>query len=267
MDGNAAAVLTKPAFRKIEWLKRDIAVERRPDGVIVLKSRIPLKPYEKHIPASLAKWAAERPERIWLALLLPTGFWGIVRLAEAGHSCIVVSKGTLASGSTLWAQGGISAVLDEEDSLEAHVRDTLIAGGGLCEERAVRFTVGRGPDCIRWLVEQGVVFTQEDGELRGQRLHLTREGGHSHRRVVHAADATGRAVETTLAALAAGHPNISVREQSVAVDLVVDRAARRVLGAYLLHRPSGRISALPAKAVSVILVNWVALVTVMSSRK
>src|ERR1700738_1261980 len=67
MSGNAAAVLTKPAFRKIEWLKRDIAVERRPDGVIILKSRIPLQAYEKHIPASLAKWAMQAPERTWLA--------------------------------------------------------------------------------------------------------------------------------------------------------------------------------------------------------
>ena len=67
MSGNAAAVLTKPAFRKIKWLERDIAVERRPDGVIILKSRIPLKPYEKHIPASLAKWASQAPDRIWLA--------------------------------------------------------------------------------------------------------------------------------------------------------------------------------------------------------
>src|SRR6478672_9627369 len=67
MSGNAAVALTKPAFRKIEWLERDIAVERRSDGVIVLKSRIPLKPYEKHIPASLAKWARETPDRIWLA--------------------------------------------------------------------------------------------------------------------------------------------------------------------------------------------------------
>ena len=67
MSGNAAEVLTKPGFRKIEWLKRDIAVERRPDGVIILKSRIPLKTYEKHIPASLTKWAAEAPNRIWLA--------------------------------------------------------------------------------------------------------------------------------------------------------------------------------------------------------
>jgi L-aspartate oxidase len=185
-------------------------------------------------------------------LILGSGAAGLsaaLRLAQQGHQVTVVSKGTLASGSTLWAQGGISAVLDEDDSLEAHVRDTLVAGAGLCDEHAVRFTVGRGPDCIRWLVEQGVSFTHEEGELRGQRLHLTREGGHSHRRVVHAADATGRAVETTLAALAASHPNIAVREQSVAVDLVVDRAARRVLGAYLLHRPSGRIAAEPAKAV------------------
>src|SRR5881392_2625551 len=67
MSGSAAAILTKPAFRKIEWLERDIAVERRPDGVIILKSRIPLKPYDRHIPASLAKWASETPERIWLA--------------------------------------------------------------------------------------------------------------------------------------------------------------------------------------------------------
>ncbi|MDI3259801.1 MAG: L-aspartate oxidase [Sinobacteraceae bacterium] len=185
-------------------------------------------------------------------LILGSGAAGLsaaLRLAQAGRRVMVVSKGTLASGSTLWAQGGISAVLDEDDSLEAHVRDTLAAGAGLCDERAVRFTVARGPDCIRWLVEQGVVFTHEEGELRGQRLHLTREGGHSHRRVVHAADATGRAVETTLAELAASHPNITVRERSVAIDLVVERTARRVLGAYLYDRNRKRVEAVPAKAV------------------
>ncbi|MBL6750569.1 MAG: L-aspartate oxidase [Nevskia sp.] len=185
-------------------------------------------------------------------LILGSGAAGLsaaLRLAQNGHRVLVVSKGTLASGSTLWAQGGISAVLDENDSLESHVRDTLVAGAGLCDERAVRFTVERGPECIRWLIEQGVVFTQEEGEERGQRLHLTREGGHSHRRVVHAADATGHAVETTLASLAANHPNIRVREQSVAVNLIVDHAQRRVIGAYLLDRNSGRIDAVPAKAV------------------
>ena len=84
MSGNAAAVLTKPAFRKIEWLERDIAVERRPDGVIILKSRIPLKPYEKHIPAALAKWAQEAPERVWLAgSLAPRGWVRSALLAPA----------------------------------------------------------------------------------------------------------------------------------------------------------------------------------------
>jgi L-aspartate oxidase len=185
-------------------------------------------------------------------LILGSGAAGLsaaLRLAKAGHRVCVVSKGTLASGSTLWAQGGISAVLDEDDSVEAHVQDTLIAGAGLCDEAAVRFTVERGPECIAWLVDQGVVFTHADGELRGQRLHLTREGGHSHRRVVHAADATGRAVETTLAALAEAHPLIEVRERTVAVDLIVDRAARRVQGAYLYDRRSKGIQAVAAKAV------------------
>ena len=185
-------------------------------------------------------------------LILGSGAAGLsaaLRVAQSGYRVTVVSKGTLAGGSTLWAQGGISAVLDEEDSLEAHVRDTLIAGAGLCDEQAVRFTVGRGPDCISWLIEQGVVFTHEEGELRGQRLHLTREGGHSHRRVVHAADATGRAVETTLAALVATHPRIEIREQTIAVDLIVDRENRRVLGAYLFDGASRTIVAAAAKAV------------------
>jgi L-aspartate oxidase len=203
-------------------------------------------------------------------LIIGSGAAGLslaLRLAQQGHAVTVVSKSSLSSGSTLWAQGGISAVLDAEDSLENHVRDTCIAGAGLCDERAVRYTVERGPDCIRWLIEQGVVFTQEEGELRGSSLHLTREGGHSHRRVVHAADATGRALETTLASLAASHPNIRVLEHTVAVDLIVDRAApaalrdgssrgpaqsgtSRVLGAYLLDIARGRVEAVAAKAVA-----------------
>ncbi len=189
-------------------------------------------------------------------LILGSGAAGLsaaLRLAEAGHRVVVVSKGTLAGGSTLWAQGGISAVLDEDDSLEAHVRDTLIAGAGLCNEEAVRYTVGHGPACIAWLIGQGVAFTHAEGELRGQTLslglHLTREGGHSHRRVVHAADATGRAVETTLSELASAHPLISIRERCVAVDLIVDRASKRVQGAYLYDRNTKRVEAVAAKAV------------------
>src|SRR5213079_3716615 len=83
MSGNAAEVLTKPGFRKIEWLKRDIDVERRPDGVIILKSRIPLQAYEKHIPASLAKWAKQAPERIWLAQRGADQQWRKVSYGEA----------------------------------------------------------------------------------------------------------------------------------------------------------------------------------------
>ena len=96
MSGNAAAVLTKPAFRKIEWLERDIAVERRPDGVIILKSRIPLKPYEKHIPAALAKWAKEAPSRIWLAQR--TGAdrqWRKLSYGEAKRTVDALTQGLL----------------------------------------------------------------------------------------------------------------------------------------------------------------------------
>jgi L-aspartate oxidase len=117
-------------------------------------------------------------------LIIGSGAAGLscaLRLAQLGHRVVLVSKGLLASGATLWAQGGISAVMDEGDSLENHVRDTLAAGAGLCDERAVRHTVEHGPACIRWLIDQGVVFTHEEAEQRGQRLHLTREGGHSHR--------------------------------------------------------------------------------------
>ena len=185
-------------------------------------------------------------------LIIGSGAAGLscaLRLAALGRSCTVVSKGTLSSGSTLWAQGGISAVLDENDSLENHVRDTLVAGAGLCDEAAVRFTVERGPACIRWLVEQGVQFTVDEDDSTGARLHLTREGGHSHRRVVHAADATGHAVETTLSGLVASHKEIKAREHVVAVDLIVDRAANRVLGAYLLDTRTGHVEAVGAKAV------------------
>ena len=185
-------------------------------------------------------------------LVLGSGAAGLslaLRLAQKGRQVAVVSKGKLESGSTLWAQGGISAVIDEDDSLENHVRDTLVAGGGLCDEAAVRFTVERGPGCIRWLLAQGVQFTRdEDGKHRS--LHLTKEGGHSHRRVVHAADATGRAVETTLASLAFNHPNIQVLERHVVVELIVDRAARRASGAYLFDRDTGTVRAVAAKAVA-----------------
>jgi L-aspartate oxidase len=184
-------------------------------------------------------------------LIIGSGAAGLacaLRLAEAGVRSTVVSKTALCSGATLWAQGGISAVLDAADSLEAHVADTLEAGGGLCDPELVRRVVSRGPACIEWLVERGVSFTADDTGTEG-RLHLTREGGHSFRRIVHAADATGAAVATTLAELAQAQPLIRVRENSFAVDLVRDASGERVVGAYLMDAQSHEVVAVPASAV------------------
>ncbi|TAM11253.1 MAG: L-aspartate oxidase [Nevskiaceae bacterium] len=185
-------------------------------------------------------------------LIIGSGAAGLscaVRLAEAGHACTVVCKTQLASGSSLWAQGGISAVLGPDDTQEAHVQDTLIAGAGLCDEAAVRYTVEHGAEVVHWLLDRGVAFTHDENDPSGTRLHLTREGGHSHRRVAHAADATGRAVETTLADLAIANPLIHVCEHTMAVDLIVDKAAQRVLGAYLLDVKTGTIRTVTARAI------------------
>ncbi|MDX1497651.1 MAG: FAD-dependent oxidoreductase, partial [Salinisphaeraceae bacterium] len=114
-------------------------------------------------------------------LVIGSGAAGLslaLRLAENGIASTILSKDKLSSGSTLHAQGGISAVLDEQDSMDSHVQDTLDAGAGLCNEDVVRYTVERGPESIAWLQQQGVAFTEGDAGL-----HLTREGGHSHRRV------------------------------------------------------------------------------------
>ncbi len=191
-------------------------------------------------------------------LILGSGAAGLslaLRLAERGLSSTVISKGRLTDGSTLWAQGGISAVLDGKDSFESHIQDTLKAGAGLCDEAAVRFTVEQGPGCIQWLIAKGVPFTRSDEDETG--YHLTREGGHSHRRVIHAADATGRALETTLESLARSNPLIQVLEHHVAVDLITlsklgatrQGAPDRCLGAYIFDRVSGHVRALGARAV------------------
>ncbi|MCG5534978.1 L-aspartate oxidase [Ectothiorhodospira mobilis] len=166
---------------------------------------------------------------------------------------MVLSKGPITEGSTLYAQGGVSAVLDQQDSVQAHVRDTLEAGAGLCEEAAVQQTVSHGPESIQWLLDLGVPFTREptpDGRVQ---LHLTREGGHSHRRVVHAADATGRAIEMTLVEQVRRHPNIQLFENHIAVDLITTRKLGlpepRCLGAYVLNLDSQEVEIFQAPAV------------------
>src|SRR6218665_1478012 len=138
----------------------------------------------------------------------------------------VLSKGDLTNGSTYWAQGGVAAVLDTADTVESHVEDTLNSGAGLCREYAVRFTVEHSREAIEWLIEQGVPFTRDDETARedgGFEFHLTREGGHSHRRIIHPPDATGAAIFNTGLERTRKRANIATQQQPVAVDLTPDR--------------------------------------------
>ncbi len=177
-----------------------------------------------------------------LALRLPAS----VRVA-------VLSKGPLTEGSSLYAQGGISAVLDEQDSVDAHVHDTLNAGAGLSAPEVVRFVAERAADCIRWLVGNDVPFSREASLDGPGELHLHREGGHSFRRIVHAADATGRAVETTLEGMVRRRRNITVLEDAMAVDLITSQrlgdAPQRCVGLYMLDTASGAVRPLAAPTV------------------
>jgi L-aspartate oxidase len=169
-----------------------------------------------------------------------------LHLAEKKHVTILTKRELLDSASA-WAQGGIAAVLDSHDSVEAHIHDTLVAGAGLCDEAVTRFVVSQGKEMIDWLANQGVAFTHE---RKSAAYHLTREGGHSERRVVHAADATGRAVQTSLADRIRNHPNITLLENYLAIDLITGRRTggdeRRVYGVYALNNMTGRVETFAA---------------------
>ncbi len=189
-------------------------------------------------------------------LILGGGISGLslaLRLADRARVSIL-AKGALTQGSTFYAQGGLAAVLSETDSAGAHIADTLDAGAGLCRPEVVDYVVRHGPENVAWIIEQGVPFTRTtEGAAAG--FHLTREGGHSQRRVIHAEDATGRAIETTLEDRVRGHPNIRLYEHHVAVDLVTrKRLGRpgpdRCLGAYALDRESGRVRVFPGRFVT-----------------
>ncbi|WP_186108344.1 L-aspartate oxidase [Burkholderia gladioli] len=153
----------------------------------------------------------------------------------------LIAKRSMMEGASDYAQGGIAAVLDSADSVENHVSDTLIAGGGLCDETTTRFIVEHGRAAIEWLISQGVPFTRDAAAELG--FHLTREGGHSHRRIIHAADATGHAVLATLSERARKHPNITFLENHHAVDLITsDRIGLpggRCVGLYALDVRTG----------------------------
>ncbi|MEE9445502.1 MAG: L-aspartate oxidase [Cocleimonas sp.] len=165
----------------------------------------------------------------------------------------ILSKEELTEGSTFYAQGGISAVLDKSDSFESHIADTLDSGAGLCDEKVVRHVVEKGPEAIDWLIQAGVPFTREDNSIEGSGgLHLTREGGHSNRRVAHAADASGRAIETTLVSAVKKRANIELFEHHIAIDLITTRKLQRrgdnyCIGAYVLDIENEKVSTFQSK--------------------
>jgi len=173
----------------------------------------------------------------------------------------ILSKSSLRQGSTYYAQGGIAAVLDTQDSELSHVEDTLIAGAGLCHRDIVEYAVSRGPECISWLMQQGVTFTQLDKPAKSDTentsifsdFHLTQEGGHSHRRVIHAADATGKAIFKSLSEKVLANPNITVLTNTVAIDLIssgkLGDKDNRCIGAYILDENTGAISTYNARFV------------------
>lgn len=172
-------------------------------------------------------------------LIIGSGTAGLtLALHMADHASVaVISKGQLDEGASLYAQGGISVVLDKTDSIQSHIDDTLLAGAGLCKEEAVCYTVEHARENIEWLIEQGVTFTR-DG-VTSETYHLTREGGHSHRRIIHSADATGREVETTLLDKAKAHPGISLFPYHIGIDLITSQkqlkqTPNKALGCYVL---------------------------------
>ena len=186
-------------------------------------------------------------------LIIGSGAAGLaaaLRLADSTRVA-VISKGELSDGSTSWAQGGIAAVLANEDSFAEHIQDTLDAGVGLNHSDTVRMVVEHAPECIRWLMNLGVPFDhQQESE---HALHLTREGGHGHRRVVHVKDATGRALEGTLLQQVQAHPNIRLFPRRLAVDLItahkLGQSPDRVLGAYILDLENDAVETFQAPII------------------
>ncbi len=170
-----------------------------------------------------------------------------------GAKVALLSKGALQESSTFYAQGGIAAVLDHKDSMESHIADTMDAGAGLCDPDVVRFVVENAPDAIRGLVELGADFSRREEKGHEDEYHLTREGGHSRRRVVHAADATGQEVESTLADAARSTPNIDIFELHNAIDLIrekrPDKTLGRCIGVYAFDCARERVDLFRARIV------------------
>lgn len=174
------------------------------------------------------------------------GFSLALHLANQQKVCIV-TKQTADSGASSWAQGGIAAALSHEDSPARHVHDTLIAGAGLCDEAITRFVAEHAASAIHWLIDQGVFFTSDSNNETG--YHLTQEGGHSMRRIIHSGDATGKAVQHALIQKIRMHPNIRILEHHIAIDLITsdklpdykDAEQKRCFGAYVLDKKHDKV--------------------------
>ncbi|MCK4869886.1 MAG: L-aspartate oxidase [Gammaproteobacteria bacterium] len=179
-------------------------------------------------------------------LIIGSGAAGLGLALRLKDHCRValLAKDTVQECSTLYAQGGVAVVMSDEDSIESHIADTIDAGAGLCNPKVVRFAVERGPKAVQWLINQGAHFTTEKDNAK---YHLTREGGHTHRRVLHAADATGHELEVTLADIATASPNIKIYERFIAVDLI--KKYNRCVGAYVYDEKHKRVVTFSAKIV------------------
>lgn len=180
-----------------------------------------------------------------------------LHLAKKGLSIQILSKSKITEGSSYYAQGGIAAVLDEDDSFESHISDTHVAGVGLCKEGAVKKIIEGAPKAIKWLIKNGVQFTrsdEEDSHQSSSDYHLTKEGGHSHRRIIHAKDATGKEVELSLVKQVKRHDNIQILEDHIAIDLITAEKLQlkrkaRCYGAYALDIKNNKVITIPARTV------------------
>lgn len=174
------------------------------------------------------------------------GFTLALHLAQYKKVCIV-TKQTANSGASSWAQGGIAAALSNDDSPLKHVQDTLIAGAGLCDEEITQYIAENAPQAIHWLIDQGVIFTSDQGNETG--YHLAQEGGHSVRRIIHSGDATGKAVQQALIEKIRTHHNICILEHHMAIDLItsdklsgyMDSQHKRCFGAYVLDKKHDKV--------------------------
>lgn len=184
-------------------------------------------------------------------LIIGSGLAGLtlaLQVADNKKVCLI-SKREINDSASSWAQGGIAAVLDNDDSIESHIQDTLQAGAGLCDTVITRKVAEHSREAIEWLIAQGVGFTREADQ---HSLHLTQEGGHSQRRIVHVADATGRAVQKTLVQKIREHANITLLENHIAIDLITAKKLKktsknRCFGAYVLDNRSGSVMTIGAQ--------------------